>query len=163
LCYRTRVGNDIGGLEYGYRLHILYNVMAVPSSSSFSTISDQFSPSEFSWDLSSIPPRATGLIPTAHISIDSTATDADRVAAIERLLYGTDTDDPRLPPPDEFTMLFEQYDTLVVVDNGDGTWRATDLTDSYITMLDSDTFQIDDADATYLDLDTYEITTTNAP
>lgn len=163
LAYRTRIGNDTEGSNYGYRLHILYNVTAVPEGSSFETISDDVKLGDFSWSLSSTPPLPVGLVPTTHISIDSTVTDPDRLAAMERLLYGTDTTDPRLPPPAEFTALFSQYDTLVIVDNGDGTWTATDLTDSYITMLDAETFQIDGADATYLDADTYELSTTNAP
>lgn len=163
LCYRTRIGNDIDGVDHGYRLHILYNLVAKPSSVSFDSLGDKTDGAEFSWELSSTPPIPVGLIPTTHISIDSTTTDPDRLAAVERLLYGTDVDEPRLPPPPEFTALFEMYDTLVVVDNGDGTWTATDLTDSYITMTDPTTFRIDNADATFLDPNTYQITTTNAP
>ena len=40
LSYRTRVGNDIEGTEYGYKIHILYNVIANPDSVSRNTIQD---------------------------------------------------------------------------------------------------------------------------
>lgn len=163
LSYRTRIGNDLDGVDHGYRLHILFNVRATPSNLSFSSLGEQIEPSEFAWQLSSVPVLVAGYRPLTHVSIDSTDTDPDRLAAIERLLYGTPTSEPRLPGIEEFTTLFEMYDTLVITDNGDGTWTATDLTDSYITMLDTETFQIVGADATYLDADTYEISTTNTP
>lgn len=160
LCYRTRIGNDLDGTDHGYRLHLLYDVMANPASSSFQTIADDLQPSEFSWALSSTPPTPTGYRPTTHISIDSTETDAARLGAIEQLLYGSETEDPRLPPPDELADLFEMYNSLVITDNGDGTWTASDLTNTYITMVGPDEFEIVGADATYVDADTYDISTT---
>jgi hypothetical protein len=40
------------------------------------------------------------------LTIDSTTVDADALAALEEILYGTSTDDPRLPLPDEVIALF---------------------------------------------------------
>ena len=46
--------------------------------------------------------------------------------------------------------IFGYLGALIIVDHGDGTWSAIDEADTYITMLDDTTFQIDDADATYI-------------
>lgn len=160
LAYRTRVGNDVDGDDHGYKIHILYSVMAVPSPQSFSSLSDSSQPTEFSWELTSIPSATPGYPPTTHITIDSTNTDPLRLKAMEDLLYGTNTGEPRLPAIDELTSLFDKYNSLVITDNGDGTWTAVDLVDNYITMLDATTFQIDNADATFIDADTYTLSTT---
>ena len=46
--------------------------------------------------------NVTGHKPTASIVIDSTKVDAEKLAALEKILYGDDTGDgPRLPLPDE--------------------------------------------------------------
>ena len=31
LCYRTRLGNDLLGTDYGYKLHLIYGAQAAPS------------------------------------------------------------------------------------------------------------------------------------
>lgn len=161
LSYRTLIGNDVEGTALGYKIHLLYNLIAIPDNSSYSSLNESVSPLEFSWTLKGIPKNILGYKPTVHISIDSTKTDAARMEDVEELLYGTDTDDPRLPDIDEFTYLFHDYNTLYVVDNGDGTWTATDLGEDYITMLDSTTFMISNPDlnASYIDADTYNIDT----
>ena len=40
LCYRTTLGNDAKGNDYGYKLHIIYGAMASPSEKAYSTIND---------------------------------------------------------------------------------------------------------------------------
>ena len=37
LCYRTTLGNDVKGNEYGYKLHLIYGAKASPSEKSYST------------------------------------------------------------------------------------------------------------------------------
>ena len=50
LAYRTRIGNDVEGQEYGYKIHILYNVFANPESYSFDTMARiTVHPIEFGW------------------------------------------------------------------------------------------------------------------
>lgn len=160
LSYRTKVGNDTEGLEFGYKIHIVYDVMATPQGTTHQTISESPSVAEFSFSLAGVPPLYDGHRPTMHLSIDSTRTDPARFAAMEDLLYGTQANDARLPTIQQLTEIFELYNALVITDNGDGTWTATDLTDSYITMDSPTQFTITDADATYLDADTYSISTT---
>lgn len=161
LSYRTKVGNDVDGVDHGYKIHILYNVMAVPDSTSFGTADEGVQLSEFGWKLSGIPKIIAGRRPTIHISIDSRKTDPVRLAEIEGVLYGTATNDPYLPPIDDFTEAFEFFDSLIIVDNGDGTWTGIDLADQYVTMTDPTTFSITADGAVYLDSNTYELSTTN--
>jgi hypothetical protein len=161
LSYRTRIGNDLEGTDYAYKLHILYNLLAVPDQSSHQSISEQVQPLEFGWVLNGTPPMSSGNRPTLHISIDSRTADPAVLANIESILYGTVNTNPRMPSFDEITHLMEQFGSLVIVDNGDGTWTAIDQADQYITMDSPTRFTIVNADATYLDTDTYTVTTTN--
>jgi hypothetical protein len=101
LAYRSQVGNDLEGTEHGYKLHLVYGALAAPSEKAYATINDSPSAIAFSWDVSTTPVPVTGHKPTALLTIDSTKVDADNLAALEAILYGTDTDDPRLPQPDE--------------------------------------------------------------
>jgi hypothetical protein len=162
LSYRTLIGNDLDGTDHGYRIHVLYDLMAIPSSVAFESLKDQSSPSEFSWSLSGTPVLVDKHRPTVHISIDTRTADPGLVATLEQILYGSPTSNARLPSIPEIDALFGSLGTLLIIDNGDGTWTAIDSADNYITMLDDTTFQIDNADATFLDASTYTISTTNS-
>lgn len=161
LTYRIRKGNAIEGADHGYELHLLYNLVAVPDSSVFDTVQgDKSDPTEFAWSLTGTPPKLSGHRPTAHISLDSQTSDVDVLVAIENILYGTSTSNPRFPSINEVQGMFGSFGTLIIQDNGDGTWTAIDRANDYISMIDSTTFQIDHADATYSDVSTYDISTT---
>ncbi len=163
LSYRTMIGDDIQGEKYGYKIHILYNVVANSDSRSFTTAQDSGAePVEFSWSLSGTPPpKMKGFRPTVHLSIDSTKTPPDLLKMLEDLLYGTDIHDPRLPSIQDIAEFFGYLGALLIIDHGGGMWSAVDESNTYITMIDATTFQIEHADATYLDPDTYEISSTN--
>lgn len=161
MSYRTRIGNDIEGVDHGYKIHILYNVMASPDTVAYSTIDNDAQPVEFVWTLSGTPPELTGHRPTSHISIDSRKTDPTVLATIEEILYGSAFTNPRLPSISEVTTLFDLYGSLVIVDNGDGTWTAIDIADQYITMDSPTEFTINNVNATYSDTETYQVSTTN--
>jgi hypothetical protein len=96
LSYRTRVGNDIDS-ELGYKIHVIYNVMALAAAPSMSTIGENVEPSKFSWDLSGTPPQMFGARPTAHIHLDSRELDPTLLEDLEILLYGSEETDPNLP------------------------------------------------------------------
>lgn len=163
LSYRTRIGDDIVGEDFGYHIHLLYNVMAVPDSIGFETSKDSGTqPIEFSWALTGTPEKLKGFRPTVHISIDSKKTSDTLLKQLEDMLYGTATTSPRFPPLQDLAEYFGYLGALIIVDYGNGVWVAVDETDTYITMTDNTTFEIDNADATYLDPDTYEISSTNA-
>ena len=106
LSYRTRVGNDVLGTAYGYKLHLIYGALAAPSEKAYSTINDTPEAITFSWEVSTTPTTVDGFSPTASIVIDSAKVDADALGELEDLLYGTVGSDPSLPTPDAVIALF---------------------------------------------------------
>lgn len=72
LAYRTKVGNDIVGQDYGHKLHLIYGAMASPSERGYQTINDSPEAITFSWTVTTTPVDIPGFKPAAHISIDST-------------------------------------------------------------------------------------------
>lgn len=105
LCYRTALGNDVDGSDFGYKLHIIYGALAAPSEKSYATINDSPEAITFSWEVSTTPINVTGHKPTASLTIDSTKVDASKLAALEAILYGSEEAEARLPLPDEITTL----------------------------------------------------------
>ena len=101
LCYRTVLGNDVKGSEFGYKLHLIYGAKAKPSEKGYQTINDSPEAITFSWELSTTPVNVAGFKPTACVTIDSTKIDADKLAQIEALLYGGASQEAKLPLPDE--------------------------------------------------------------
>lgn len=106
LCYRTVLGNDEEGDDYGYKLHIIYGCKASPSEKGYSTINDSPEAITFSWEVTTTPITVDGMKPTANITIDSTKADPTKLAALEAILYGSDDEDARLPLPDEIIEIF---------------------------------------------------------
>lgn len=160
LSYRTLLGDDVSGTNRGYKIHLLYNLMAVPDGSSFGSVDDQAAPISFGWTLSGTPPATLGYRPTSHLSLDSTKMDSDLLAIFEDTLYGSAGTKPMLPSFPEVLALIQEWGSIVVTtDNGDGTWSASGHP-SDVKMLDDTTFEITRANATYSDPDTYQISST---
>lgn len=105
LSYRTRVGNDLSSTDYGYKLHFVYNALAAPTEKAYSTINDSPEAIQFSWEFTTTPVDVPGFKPAATITVDSTSTPADKLEALEAILYGSDTEEPRLPLPEEILTL----------------------------------------------------------
>ena len=161
LSYRTKIGDDIQGLTLGYKIHFLYNVIAKPETNLFNSLNDQVSPTEFVWSLTGTPDRAPRVRPTCHATIDSRTTPPEVLELIENQLYGTVSTVPNMPSLADLAEYFGYLGSLVIIDNGNGTWTAIDESDGFINMLNPTTFVIDNADATYLNADTYTISSTN--
>lgn len=105
LCYRTVLGNDTESNDYGYKLHIIYGALAAPSEKAYATINDSPEAITFSWEVTTTPVAVNGFKPTACITIDSTKADAEKLAALEAKLYGTESEEATLPLPDEIATL----------------------------------------------------------
>lgn len=105
LCYRTVVGNDVVNNEYGYKLHLIYGALAAPSEKAYATINDSPEAITFSWEVTTTPVAVNGFKPTASVTIDSTKCDAEKLKALEAILYGSDDAEPRLPLPDEIVTI----------------------------------------------------------
>ena len=105
LCYRTTIGNDVEGNDYGYKLHLVYGCLAAPSEKGYSTINDNPDAITFSWEVSTTPVNVEGFKPTSQITIDSTKADPSKLAALEAVLYGGAETEAKLPLPDEVAAL----------------------------------------------------------
>ena len=107
LCYRTKIGNDVDGDDHGYKLHLIYGALAAPSERSYATVNDSPEAITFSWELSTTPVEVKGGKPTACLTIDSTKVNATKLAALEKILYGDDQTEAKLPLPDEVAELLK--------------------------------------------------------
>lgn len=105
LCYRTTLGNDVDSNAYGYKLHLIYGALAAPSEKAYATINDSPEAITFSWEFSTTPVNVEGYKPTASITIDSTKVDAEKLANLEKILYGDAENEARLPLPDEVAQI----------------------------------------------------------
>lgn len=114
--YRTKIGNDTQGQDYGYKLHLVYGCSSKPTSKSHGTVNDSPEAAEMSFEITSDPvvfssDPSEKLKPTCVIEIDSTkfvtADQKDLLAALEKKLYGdpeaasADVGIPYLPLPAE--------------------------------------------------------------
>jgi len=109
--YRSLIGNDTAGTDFGYKLHLVYGADAAPSEKANATVNDSPEAATMSWEVTTTP-TSVGTIngveykPTAHLTIDSTKVDPAKLQALEDILYGTAGADPRLPLPGEVYALF---------------------------------------------------------
>lgn len=103
--YRTKVGNDTAGEDAGYKIHLVYGAKASPSQKDRKTINDSPEALEFSWEVSTTPASVAEHRPTAHITINSMTLAPEKLAALEKKLYGDETGQPTLPTPDEVITL----------------------------------------------------------
>lgn len=106
LSYRTKLGNDTDGDDYGYILHLVYGATASPSERQYQTINDSPEPVTFSWEFDTQAVAVEGYKPVAHIEINSKLVDATKLAAFEKKLYGDTDTEASLPLPAEVLTLF---------------------------------------------------------
>jgi hypothetical protein len=156
LSFKTEINNDQGP-QVGYRLHLLYNLIAIPSNTVYETLSLDSEPIDFEWDISAIPEDVDRFRPTAYVIIDSRKIDPFLLQDIENIIYGTDEADPLLPDLNGLITFVQKWGRFVVVDNGDGTWTASSPLEGVITMLDETTFQIDTETAVFIDSESYTL------
>ena len=89
--YRSLLGNDVQGTDYGYLLHLVYGATANPSEKSRATVNDSPEAQTMSWECSTTPVAVPDMKPTAHIIINSTKVDPDCLEALEKKLYGDES------------------------------------------------------------------------
>ena len=106
-AYKSILGNDIKGNDYGYKLHIWYGCKAAPSERSHAAVNDSPEPQNPSWSISSTPVAVPGAKPSSVLTFDSTRTPADKLKKIEDILYGTEAADAHLPLPSELIELLK--------------------------------------------------------
>lgn len=97
--YRSLIGNDDEGTDYGYKIHIIYDCLASPSERSHSTVNDSPEASELSWSVTTtaVDPGVADADRTCAIEIDSTKISSAALTSIENALYGNDSTPATLP------------------------------------------------------------------
>ena len=105
LAAKTLIGNDSEMNKHGYKLHLLYGALANPSEKAYATVNESPEAMTLSWECTTTPVEVPGFEPTAYICIDSTKVDAEKLKAIEAIIYGSDDVEARLPLPAEIATL----------------------------------------------------------
>ncbi len=161
LCYRTQVGNDLAGDVAGYKIHIVYNVTAIPSDKTYTSITADPSLVEFEWNITAVPEEIPGLRPTAHIIIDSRDVDPWLLEELEDILYGTTVKSAILLPMSELAARINNFCRVKVVDHGDGTWSAIADRSGFISLdFGQGLFTIAMINAVYLNETTFMLSDT---
>lgn len=102
LVFRTQIGNDtMTEADDGYKLHLVYGCTASPSERAYETINDSPDAISFSWEIDTTPVAVKGYKAVSNITISSLDCDAEKLAKLEKVLYGDAETEPRLPLPDE--------------------------------------------------------------
>lgn len=141
LSYRSLVGNDVDEIDHGYKIHLVYNALIEPAEVEHNTLAETTSPDNFSWKIVTKPDDFEGFRPTAHFIIDSRKTTDTLLAFVEDILYGTDTQDPRMPSSDELVYIFLASGS-VIIDGGDTIDEEYAVFDAG-TLYDTETVAVD--------------------
>ena len=119
--FRTKIGNDIKGLDYGYKIHLVYNATVNPTEKGYQTVNDSPDAITMSFEFETTPISSNSLDkPTAHLEIDTTKFTEGKglefLQWLEQQLYGTPADTtvdpaveevtPWLPTPDEIVAAY---------------------------------------------------------
>lgn len=103
--WRTLIGNEIKGSDYGYKIHIAYGCTVSPSEAAHTTVNDSPDAVTMSWEFETVPVNVTDMKPTAHLEIDSTKIPKAKLTQIETALYGSNEADAHILMPDEIAAI----------------------------------------------------------
>jgi hypothetical protein len=110
LSYRTRIDDGPG-----HKIHLVYNALASPDNANAASLSPGSQAEPLSWTIDAVPPNSASHRPSAHFVFDTTELDPHALEIIESILYGSSTDDPRLPRFDELIDIVVIGDSLLIV------------------------------------------------
>lgn len=104
--YRSLVGNDTQGQDFGYKIYLIYNAMAAPSEKAHTTVNDSPEATTLSWEVTTTPVNVgkvdgKDFKPTAFLTIDSTKVPAEKLSSFEDIIYGSEATPAKLPSPAE--------------------------------------------------------------
>lgn len=106
-AFKSILGNDVKGNEYGYKLHLWYGCKAAPSERSHATVNDSPEPQNPSWSITSTPVPIPGHKPASVLTITSTEVESSKLAKIEEAIYGSDDANSHLPSPQEIIAMLQ--------------------------------------------------------
>ena len=99
LCYRTE-------LAYGaYLIHVIYDCTAILGESDDETVNDTIEAKLFHWDFDTFPYQMDGYSPFSEMLFDSRNIPTDKMVLLENCLYGSGSNDPTLPTPENLLSL----------------------------------------------------------
>lgn len=161
LSWRSRINDDTGE-DIGFKIHILWNVIAVLKSLTWQTLSDDPGLNPFEWSIGATPEELSEIRSSAHIVIDSREVLPEVIADVEEILYGSETEDASLPSGADFFDFISNWALLRIKDNLDGTWTATtaSFNPEIITDLGGGEFEITDTNISVINSTTYTISST---
>ena len=113
LCYKTILGNDTDGEDYGYELHLVYGGLAAPAEEAHNSVNESPEGMTMSWSVSTTPVEVPGKKPTATVTFNSVKVGEKVMKAIEDVVYGSTDKDARLPLPSELIELITAAKTAV--------------------------------------------------
>lgn len=140
----------------GRYIHLVYNVVARPTTQFHQTVSSRVDMSDFEWTVSSVPILLNAFRPAGHFVIDTQALTSMQLRHLENALYGSDTSDPYLPTIEELSAIVQVEGEWVFTDNGNGLWNATGPDELY-SNLGGGRHQLREVDATLLGSGRYSI------
>lgn len=122
--FRSKIGNDIDGLDHGYKIHLVYNATVNPTEKGYQTVNDSPDAITMSFEFETTPIKSEALQnATAHLEIDTTKFTGENgpvfLKWLEQQLYGTPAveADPSADPPvegqDEVTAWLPTPDEIV--------------------------------------------------
>jgi hypothetical protein len=139
-------------------IHLVYNATATLPSLEFATLAEDTELDTLVWDVVTVPEKTPFGRPTSHLVIDTLGQEPTFVEALENILYGSDSGAlPYLPSPAQVSDLFDEHATVVIIDNGDGTWTATGP-DSEVSSVGADTFEVSGPTVGFIGDHTYTAT-----
>ena len=100
-AFKSILGNDVKGENFGYKLHLWYGCKAAPSERAYSTVNESPEPQNPSWSVKSTPAKMAGQKPVSVLTIISTEVEPAKLKKLEDALYGTETEQAYLPLPDK--------------------------------------------------------------
>ena len=126
IAYITTVGNDVEGIDFGRRLHIVYNLYAKLSAENNSTINDSPEAMTFSFECESLPIAYNGYEDISTITIDEKVLNSEgnwelnpKFTAVMGMVYGTDANTEANPPVAEIRPFIPEPSVLLTNSTND--------------------------------------------
>lgn len=116
LVYRTSAGDGATATR-GYKIHLVYNVLAIGDTVTHATVDDAPTAEMLSWTFDAMPVTLSGHRNSAHFIFDSTIVYPGIIDMLEDILYGGYGTDPRMPSVSEILALKNNFDLVRINQN----------------------------------------------
>lgn len=156
LSYRTKIGNDVVGQDFAYKIHLIYNALVAPSKRTRSSIGDKVDVPVLSWPITTKPVAVPGMLRTSHFIVDSTEAGPSALSTLEDRIYGTESTTSSLPTVQDLIDIFSFSEEFVVTDLTGGSW-SIDGSVQDVTPIGGGLYQITHDTVVPIDADSTEI------